>query len=76
MSANTYHKQAGNRIGRGLKVIATAPDGVVEAFEDPSFPLFAAVQWHPERLTDEAEHLAAFELLVERAGRPRAGPSR
>ena len=67
VSANTYHKQAVDRLGRGLKVIATAPDGVIEAFEDPSLPLFAAVQWHPERLTDEAEHLAPFKLLVERA---------
>jgi putative glutamine amidotransferase len=65
ISVNTYHKQSPNRIGRGLKVIATAPDGVVEGLEDPSFPLFAAVQWHPERLSDEPEHLAPFKLLVE-----------
>jgi putative glutamine amidotransferase len=65
ISVNTYHKQAVDRIGRGLKVIATAPDGVIEGFEDPSFPLFAAVQWHPERLADEPEHLAPFKLLVE-----------
>lgn len=66
-SVNTYHKQAVNKLGRGLKVIATAPDGVIEAFEDPTFPLFAAVQWHPERLIDEAEHLAPFKLLVAKA---------
>ena len=47
--------------------VATAPDGVVEAFEDPTFPLFAAVQWHPERMNDEPEHLALFKLLVEKA---------
>ena len=69
VSANTYHKQAVDRLGRGLRVIATAPDGVVEAFEDPASPaLFAAVQWHPERLIDEAEHLGPFELLVQQAG--------
>jgi putative glutamine amidotransferase len=67
VSVNTYHKQAVNKIGRGLKIIATAPDGVIEAFEDPSFPLFAAVQWHPERLIDEPEHLAPFKLLVAKA---------
>ena len=68
VSANTYHKQAVDKLGRGLRVIATAPDGVVEAFEDPASPtLFAAVQWHPERLVDEAEHLAPFRLLVEHA---------
>jgi putative glutamine amidotransferase len=65
ISVNTYHKQSADRVGRGLKVIATAPDGIIEGFEDPSFPLFAAVQWHPERLIDEPEHLAPFKLLVE-----------
>ena len=67
VSVNTYHKQAVRKIGKGLRVIATAPDGVIEAFEDPTFPLFAAVQWHPERLLDEREHLAPFKLLVEKA---------
>jgi putative glutamine amidotransferase len=69
ISVNTYHKQAANKLGRGLRVIATAPDGVIEGFEDPTFPLYAAVQWHPERLTDEPEHLAPFKLLVERSAK-------
>jgi putative glutamine amidotransferase len=67
VSVNTYHKQAVNKIGKGLRVIATAPDGVIEAFEDPTMPLFVAVQWHPERLADEPEHLAPFKLLVEKS---------
>jgi putative glutamine amidotransferase len=67
ISVNTYHKQAVKQLGRGLRVVATAPDGVIEGFEDPSFPLFAAVQWHPERLVAEPEHLAPFRLLVERS---------
>jgi len=67
--ANTFHKQAVDRIGRGLKVTATAEDGVIEGIEDPSFPMIMGVQWHPERLADsEAEHLAPFKLLVKRAG--------
>ncbi|MGD0770117.1 MAG: gamma-glutamyl-gamma-aminobutyrate hydrolase family protein [Tepidisphaeraceae bacterium] len=65
ISVNSYHKQAADRLGRGLRVVATAPDGVIEGFEDPTFPFFAAVQWHPERLIDEPEHLALFKLLVE-----------
>jgi putative glutamine amidotransferase len=73
VQANTYHKQAVKALGRGLRVVAVAPDGVIEGFEDPTFPLFAAVQWHPERLSDEAEHLALFKLLVEKA---RASASR
>jgi putative glutamine amidotransferase len=65
--ANSSHKQAVNRVGRGLRVVARAPDGVIEATEDSSMPLFLAVQWHPERLIDEPEHLALFRLLVERS---------
>ncbi|MEO6434239.1 MAG: gamma-glutamyl-gamma-aminobutyrate hydrolase family protein [Tepidisphaeraceae bacterium] len=67
VSVNTYHKQAVKTIGKGLRVIATAPDGVIEAFEDPSLLMFVAVQWHPERLIEEAEHLAPFKLLVSKS---------
>jgi putative glutamine amidotransferase len=67
ISGNSYHKQAVKTVGRGLKVTAVSDDGVIEGLEDPSFPLLAAVQWHPERLNSEAEHLAPFRLLVEKA---------
>jgi putative glutamine amidotransferase len=67
--ANTYHKQAIDRLGRGLRIVATAPDGVVEAVDDPAFPLMLGVQWHPERLHNESEHLAIFGLLTEHARR-------
>jgi gamma-glutamyl-gamma-aminobutyrate hydrolase PuuD len=42
---------------------------VIEGIEDPTMPLFLAVQWHPENLAarGEPEHLAPFKLLVERA---------
>ena len=69
LSVNTAHKQAVARLGQGLKIIARSPDGVVEGFEDPKARLFAAVQWHPERLHDEPEHLAPFKLLVEEASK-------
>ena len=71
ISVNTRHKQSVNRTGKGLRVIAKAPDGVVEAIEDPSHPFFMAVQWHPENLSSEPEHLAPFKLLVEHARKPR-----
>lgn len=32
-----------------LRVIATAPDGVIEAIDDPARPYYVGVQWHPER---------------------------
>jgi putative glutamine amidotransferase len=67
ISANSYHKQAVNAVGKGLKITAVSDDGIIEGLEDPTFPLLAAVQWHPERLNSEAEHLAPFRLLVEKA---------
>lgn len=72
--ANTRHKQAVATLGRGLRANAYAPDGVIEGIEDPSKPLYLAVQWHPENLSaQQAEHLAPFRLLVERAAEARGG---
>lgn len=67
ISVNTSHKQGMKNIGRGLRVVATAPDGIVEGIEDPTLPLWVGVQWHPERLHDEPEHLSLFKLLVEKS---------
>ena len=47
--------------------VTTSPDGVIEGIEDPTLPLWLGVQWHPERLHAEADHLALFKLLVEKA---------
>ena len=48
-TVNSAHHQALDRIGKGLTVIQTAPDGVVEAVAHETLPILA-VQWHPERL--------------------------
>ena len=69
INANTSHKQAIARVGRGLRIIGKAPDGVIEGIEDPTMPLWLGVQWHPERLHEEKEHLALFRLLVEKASK-------
>lgn len=46
---NSLHGQAVKRLAAGLRVEATAPDGVVEAFSLPAAPGFnLCVQWHPE----------------------------
>jgi gamma-glutamyl-gamma-aminobutyrate hydrolase PuuD len=42
---------------------------VIEGTEDPTMPLFLGVQWHPERMSDEPQHLAIFKLLVEKAAK-------
>lgn len=64
---NSTHHQAVARLGRGLVVSATAPDGVIEAIE-ASTGFVLGVQWHPERLLDsEPWNLAIYEALVRAA---------
>ena len=48
------HHQAVRRLGHGLRVTATAPDGMIEAVEVPGRRLALGLQWHPERGGGEA----------------------
>jgi len=67
LDTNSYHHQAiaPDRLGSGLKVTGWAPDGVIEVIEGEAEARFLlGVQWHPERQTDETEHLALFKALV------------
>lgn len=51
-TVNSFHHQAVFDPGRGMRVTARAGDGVCEGFEHACLPILA-VQWHPERMTDE-----------------------
>ncbi len=66
LPANSRHHQGIDRVGHGLIPCAVAPDGLVEAVEDPSLPFWIGVQWHPENLGGTA-HERLFEALVEAA---------
>jgi putative glutamine amidotransferase len=70
---NSRHHQAVRSVGSGLIVSATAPDGVIEAVEDPSRRFYLGVQWHPENFYRTGEFRALFEAFVE-AARERAEP--
>lgn len=48
VAVSTPTTTAPPRAGR-LRVVATAPDGVVEAVDDPARTFYLGVQWHPER---------------------------
>jgi len=62
-SVKSHHHQGLGRIGKGLREVAWAEDGVVEAVEDPEKPFVVGVLWHPEA----GEDLRLFEQLVEAA---------
>jgi putative glutamine amidotransferase len=68
IEANSSHHQAIGRIGAGLEAVAWAPDGIVEAIEDPDRPFLLAVQWHPEVIAHAPDHRALFLAFVDAAG--------
>ena len=64
---NSRHHQAIKQVGRGLIVSATAPDGVIEAVEDPTRRFCLGVQWHPENFYRTGEFSPLFEGFVAAA---------
>lgn len=69
---NSLHHQSLKDIAPGLRVIARAPDGVVEAVQaDDRFAL--GLQFHPEWLVDDEQMLRIFQRFVDAAKEPRAG---
>jgi len=54
-AVNSLHHQGVERLGDGLRIEATAPDGLVESFSVADAPQFTlAVQWHPEMRIDDS----------------------
>ena len=61
------HHQATRRLGRGLRVSSTSPDGVVESLELPGRPLTLGLQWHPEHAGAGEAGRRVAAALVEAA---------
>ncbi|VVP15303.1 Gamma-glutamyl-gamma-aminobutyrate hydrolase PuuD [Pseudomonas fluorescens] len=64
---NSLHHQGVENLGKGLKVEAIAPDGLIEAFSVEGAPSFAlALQWHPEMRVEDSDFARAiFEAFGE-----------
>jgi putative glutamine amidotransferase len=63
---NSAHHQAVRQLGKGLRVGATAPDGVIEAIEAIDQNWFCiGVQWHPEADSASALDMQLFECFVQ-----------
>ncbi|WP_081683078.1 gamma-glutamyl-gamma-aminobutyrate hydrolase family protein [Marmoricola sp. URHB0036] len=63
---NSWHHQAVDRPGEGLRVVGRTPDGVVECIELAYSPV-VGVQWHPEWTATQPEPI--FNWLVGAASR-------
>lgn len=55
IEVNSYHHQAPKQAAAGYVVTARAPDGVIEGMETTGPDFIVGVQWHPERLPDDAD---------------------
>ena len=60
LTVNSYHHQAVDRLGDGLRILYRADDGIIEAIAHESLPLFGT-QWHPERI----DQLCIFEYFMD-----------
>jgi putative glutamine amidotransferase len=68
LGVNSFHHQAIRVLAPGLAVVATSPDGLIEAVAMPDRPSLFAVQWHPELMFERyPAHLRPFARLVELA---------
>ena len=71
---NSFHHQALDRMGEGLRVSAWSESGLIEAAEHETLPV-RTVQWHPERMAytnlrpDTVDGAAIFQWFLEAAKR-------
>jgi putative glutamine amidotransferase len=63
VDVKSHHHQGYGEVGEGLRVVARAGDGTIEAVEDPEQRFAVGVLWHPEA----GEDAALFEALVAEA---------
>jgi putative glutamine amidotransferase len=66
IDVNSYHHQAVREAAPGLRAVAFAPDGVIEAIENADGSVLG-VQWHPEGLYTICDvHARLLKSFVER----------
>jgi putative glutamine amidotransferase len=75
---NSTHHQAVERPGRGLEVVARAPDGVIESVSCRNQNRWIlGVQWHPERsFACDGFSRRLFEYFLARCRAVRGGDER
>jgi putative glutamine amidotransferase len=63
----SWHHQAVRAAPLGWRVVAQAPDGVIEALEHEDHSWGFALQWHPELSPTDPLHQRIFEAFIEAA---------
>ncbi|MDX6621371.1 MAG: putative glutamine amidotransferase [Gaiellales bacterium] len=67
-TVNSYHHQAVERLGEGLRAAALAPDGTIEATESVNGAFAVGLQWHNEfHMRDDARFARPLQALVAAA---------
>lgn len=65
---HSFHHQAIDALAPGLRVVATAEDGTIEAVEHTTSRWVVGVQWHPEdTAAEDAPNQGLFDALVAAA---------
>lgn len=75
LEVNSSHHQAVDKPAPGLRVLARAPDGIIEAMQMTDRSFFLTVQWHPERLTERPEQRKLLRAFVTACSEARARSS-
>lgn len=56
IEGNSFHHQSIKELGKGLKLMATADDGIIEGAYLDGDRYLRIYQWHPEKLFDKNDH--------------------
>jgi putative glutamine amidotransferase len=67
LEVNSSHHQGVKRLAEGLKAMAWADDGLIEAVYMPDHPYVWAVQWHPEMSLGDEDSKKIFASFVKMA---------
>lgn len=67
VTVNSFHHQAIDVLGEGLRPVGWAADGVVEAVEATDRNFTLAVQWHAESMIDSSEQARLLRTFADTA---------